>query len=78
MLENVPWILVKNVYFGGTWVALSVTCLTLGFGSGHDLKVPEFKPQVRLHADKEKPGWDFLSVPLPYSCFHSLSLKMNK
>ena len=24
---------------GGTWVAQSVKCLTLGFGSGHDLRV---------------------------------------
>ena len=32
----------------GAWVAQSLKCLTLGFSSGHDLKVHEFKPGVRI------------------------------
>ena len=30
----------------GAWVAQSIKCLTLGFGSGHDLVVGEFEPRV--------------------------------
>ena len=32
----------------GTWVAQSVECPTLDFGSGHDLMILEFKPHTGL------------------------------
>ena len=31
------------------WVAQAVECLTLGFGSGHDLMGCGIKPRVRFH-----------------------------
>ena len=40
---------------GGAWVAQSVKCPTLGFGSGHGLMVREFEPCVRLLADSAEP-----------------------
>ena len=46
-------------------MAQSVKHLTLGFGSGHDLTVPEFQARVWLYADNAEPAWDFLSLPLP-------------
>ena len=33
------------------WVAQLVKCLTLDFGSGHELMVHEFKPHIWLHVD---------------------------
>ena len=64
----------------GTWVAQSVKCPTLGFGSGHDLMIHEFKPHVRLCADGAEPAWDSLSLSLfaPPLLALSLSLKINK
>ena len=44
--------------------AQSVKCLTLGFGSGHDLRVCEFEPCIRLHDDSVEPAWDSLSPSL--------------
>ena len=32
----------------GRWVAQSVKCLTLDFGSGHDLRVHEIEPCIGL------------------------------
>ena len=43
----------------------SVKCLTLGFGSGHDLMVHEFELRVGLCADSSETG--ILSLPLPAS-----------
>ena len=43
-----------SVYYkmgGGTWVAQSVECLTLGSGSGRDLAVCTFEPRIGLCAD---------------------------
>ena len=61
-------------------MAQSVKHLTLGFSSGHDLTVREFKPHIRLHSDSMEPAWDSLSLPLslplPRSC--TLSFKINK
>ena len=64
--------------YGGTWVAQSVKCLTLGFDSGHDLTVRGFEPHLGLCVDGMEPAWDSLSLPfsLPLPC--SLSLKTNK
>ena len=67
----------------GGWVgAQSVKHLTLDFVSGHDLKVCEFEPHLRLHADSMEPAYDslslsislLLSLPLPCSCSLSFSL----
>ena len=56
----------------------SVKCLTLDFGSGHDLRVCEFKPRIGLCAGSAEPAWDsfFLSLSLSSLCpspAHSLS-----
>ena len=44
----------------GARVAQSVKRSTLGFGSGHDLKVCGIEPRPRLCADSEEPAWDSL------------------
>ena len=71
----------------GAWVAQSGKCLTLGFGSGHDLTVHGFKPFVGLCADSVEPAWDCLSLPLclffpPCACAsahtHTDSLSPNR
>ena len=36
---------------------------TLDFGSGHDLMVREFEPQVGIRTDSVEPAWDALSSP---------------
>ena len=43
-----PWSPDLKPHHQGTWGAQSVKRPTLGFGSGHDLTVHEFKPHVRL------------------------------
>ena len=48
----------------GTWVAHSVKCPTLDFGSGHDLTVREIEPRVWLCADSAESAWDSLSPSL--------------
>ena len=60
----------------GTWVAQLVKCPTLGFGSGHDLKVWELEPYIGLCADNAEPAWDSLSAPPLLSI--SLSNTLNK
>ena len=52
--------------FRGARVAQWVKRLTLDFGSGHDLTVPEFKPHVGLNADSAEPAWDSLSLSVSY------------
>ena len=60
-------------------MAQSVKRLTLGFGSGHDLMVCEFKPRGRLCADNVEPAWDSLSPSLSAPPLSALSLsKTNK
>ena len=64
----------------GSWVAPLVKHLTLGFDSGGDLTVREFKPHVRLQAESAEPARGFLSLlslPLLCSCALSLSCKIN-
>ena len=65
----------------GAWVAQSVKPLTLGFVSGHDLTVREFKPQVGLCALTSWSLLGILSLPLPVShtcsCTLSLSLSLS-
>ena len=46
------------------WVAQSVKCLILDFGSGHDLTGHESEPCVGLCADSAEPAWDSLSPSL--------------
>ena len=44
-------------YFGAPgWMAQSVKCLTLGFGSGHDLMICEFQCHVKLCTDGVDPA----------------------
>ena len=60
----------------GTWVTQLVKRLTLGFSSGHDLRVPELEPCVRLHAGHLL---GILSLPPSLSLpVQTLSLKINK
>ena len=40
----------------GAWVAHTAEHLILGLGSGYDLAVYRFKPQVGLHADGAEPA----------------------
>ena len=58
-------------------MAQSVKRLTLGFGSGHDLTVGEFKLQA---PDSVEPAWGSLSPSLSASplLVLAVSLKMNK
>ena len=43
LLEEI-WLPSKAVVLRGTWVAQLVKCLTLDFGSGHDLRVMRSSP----------------------------------
>ena len=58
-------------------MAQSVECLTLDFGSGHDLTVHEIELCIGLCADNVELAWDslLLSPPLP-TCALSLSLSL--
>ena len=63
----------------GAWMAQSVECPALGFGSGREPRVIGFEPRVRLRAEL----WSLLGIlsfspcaPLP--CLHCLSLKGKK
>ena len=45
-------------------MALSVKCLALGLGSGHDLMVVcGIKARVGLCSESSEPAWDSLSAP---------------
>ena len=66
-------------------MAQQVKRQTLGFSSGHDLTVREFKPSVGLCADRGARSLLrivplSLSVPLPLAgtCARTLSLKINE
>ena len=48
----------------GAWVAQSLKHLTLGFSSGHDLTVYEFKPRIGLCTESAEHAWDTLSLSL--------------
>ena len=60
-------------------VTQSVECLSLDFGSGHDLTVHEFDPHIGLCAGSVEPTWDYvspsLSAPPPFMLCLSLSQK---
>ena len=45
-------------------MAQSVKCLTLEFGSGHDLTVHQFEPHVGFPIDRAEPAWDVLTPSL--------------
>ena len=52
---------------------------TLGFHSGHDLMVCEFKLRLGPHAVSAEPAWDSLSFPVSVpSLSLSLSLSQSK
>ena len=40
----------------GAWVVQSVKCLTLNFGLGHDLRVHDIEPRIRLCVDSAGPA----------------------
>ena len=58
----------------------SIECLTLGFGSGHDLTVHETKTCTGLFTDSVEPAGDSLLLcpSPPGTHVLSLSLKINK
>ena len=58
----------------GTWMAQLVKCLTLDFGSSHDLTVCDIEPRVGLCVAIST--WDSLSPSL--SLPHPRPLKINK
>ena len=66
----------------GTPGWLSWLSVRLNFGSGRDLTVCEFEPQVGLCADSVAPPWDSrfpsLSAPPLLALFLSLSKGINK
>ena len=55
-----------------------VECLTLDFGSSHDLLVHEIKLSVGLCVDNMEPAWDSLCHPLSAPSQFALSLSQNK
>ena len=63
----------------GAWVAPSVKCPTLGFGSGQDLTVGGIESMlVGLYADSVDPAWDSLSLsPCPSPAWLSLSFSLS-
>ena len=83
VVVRIKVMLVFKILLGaGTWVAQLVKCLTLDFGSGHDLMVRSSSPV----SGSELATWSllrifslfFLSAPSPLSREHVLSLKINK
>ena len=54
----------KSLESRGSWLAQSVKCTTLDFGSGHDLTFWEFESHIGLSAVSTQPAWDPLSPPL--------------
>jgi len=69
----------KTPSFRGTWVAQSIEHLTLGFGTGHDLRIMD----PALHLAPRLAGSlfeDSLSLPLPLLAHihaHILSLSLS-
>ena len=68
----------------GAWVAQSVKHLTLDFGSGHDLRVVRFSPEL---GSRLTPRWAWsllkilslpLLLPLPPARVHTHSLSLKK
>ena len=57
----------KNRTTQGAWVAPSIKRLTLDFGSGRHLRVPEIKPHIGLRAGSAAPACDSLSPSLSLS-----------
>ena len=55
-------------------MAQAVKCPTLEFGSGHDLTVDEFDPNI----GSALAGWDPLSPSLSAPCPLTLSLPLSK
>ena len=69
--------LFREQSFGGTWVAQSVRCLTLGIGSGQDLMVREWFLSSSP-ADRAEPAWDSPSLSLSAPSLLAHSLSQNK
>ena len=59
-------------------MAQLVKCLTLDFGSGHDLTVHEIELLIGLCANSVEPTWDTLSPSLSASPPLMFSLSQNK
>ena len=58
------------------WVAPSVKCPTLDFGSGHDLKIREWSP-TSVSALTAWSLLGILSVPLSCLCAHVCALSLS-
>ena len=61
----------------GAWVAQSVECLTLDFGSDHDPQSHEIEPHIELHAKHRVHLRSSLFLPLPL-LIHTGSLSLKK
>ena len=66
----------KRIKHRDAWVAQSVKCPTLDFGSGHDLAVCEFEPLVGLRAGTVESAWVSLSPSVSAPPTFSLSLSL--
>ena len=64
-----------RIEYRGTCVAQVVKYLTIGFGSGHDLTVCDFKPHIWLHAGSVEP-LQILSLSL--SALPPLTLSLSQ
>ena len=64
-----------------TWVAQSVQCLPLGFGSGHgsrDLTGPEIQPCIRLHTQQGVCLKILSLCPIPYLRMHTEAYSLSQ
>ena len=60
------------------WLS-QLKCLTLDFGSGHDLTVRVLEPRIGLHADNVELVWDSVSLSLcPSPVALCISIKINE
>ena len=68
----------RNIMYRGTRVAQSVKQLTLGLGSGSELRVCAIEPCIRLCAASREPAWDSLSPSVSAPPLLALYLFQNK
>ena len=73
--RTVHWSVILKSDKGSTWVAQLAKRLTVGSGSGHDLRVVSLSP-VSGSTLNGRTAWDSLSPPVPvWVCVPSLPLK---
>lgn len=60
----------------GAWEAQSAESLAPDFSPRHSLMV-EAEPHIGLHENTAEPAWESFRLPLPLTCSHALSQKIN-